>query len=84
VDLPERLPSGGAVWSGPAIVDDVVYWGSGYDTRVREMPYDGNNNKFYAFSLDGRWPCGNHASDQGSPRRSFCSLPPAPICGDEG
>jgi len=50
VDLPERLPSGGAVWSGPAIVDDVVYWGSGYDTRVREMPYDGNNNKFYAFA----------------------------------
>lgn len=48
------FPSGGAVWSGAAIVDGVVYWGSGYDTKAREMPYDGNNNKFYAFSLDGR------------------------------
>jgi polyvinyl alcohol dehydrogenase (cytochrome) len=48
------FPSGGAVWSGAAIVDGVVYWGSGYDTKAREMTYDGNNNKFYAFSLDGR------------------------------
>jgi polyvinyl alcohol dehydrogenase (cytochrome) len=48
------FPSGGAVWSGPAIVDGGVYWGSGYDTRARELPYDGNNNKFYAFSLSGR------------------------------
>ncbi|HTJ56413.1 MAG TPA: PQQ-binding-like beta-propeller repeat protein [Devosiaceae bacterium] len=48
------FPSGGAVWSGAAIVDGGVYWGSGYDTRARELPYDGNNNKFYAFSLDGR------------------------------
>jgi polyvinyl alcohol dehydrogenase (cytochrome) len=47
------FPSGGAVWSGAAIVDGAVYWGSGYDTRAREMPYEGNNNKFYAFSLDG-------------------------------
>ncbi len=47
------FPSGGAVWSGAAIVDGVVYWGSGYDTRARGMPYDGNNDKFYAFSLDG-------------------------------
>jgi polyvinyl alcohol dehydrogenase (cytochrome) len=48
------FPSGGAVWSGAAIVDGVVYWGSGYDTRERKLPYDGNNNKFYAFSLNGR------------------------------
>jgi polyvinyl alcohol dehydrogenase (cytochrome) len=47
------FPSGGAVWSGAAIVDGVVYWGSGYDTRERKLPYDGNNNKFYAFSLSG-------------------------------
>ncbi len=46
--------SGGAVWSGAAIVNGVVYWGSGYDTRERKLPYDGNNNKFYAFSLNGR------------------------------
>jgi polyvinyl alcohol dehydrogenase (cytochrome) len=48
------FPSGGAVWSGAAIVDGTIYWGSGYDTRARSMPYDGNNNKFYAFSLEGR------------------------------
>ena len=48
------FPSGGAVWSGAAIVDGVVYWGSGYDTRERKLPYNGNNNKFYAFSLNGR------------------------------
>jgi polyvinyl alcohol dehydrogenase (cytochrome) len=47
------FPSGGAVWSGAAIVDGVVYWGSGYDTKERKLPYDGNNNKFYAFSLSG-------------------------------
>jgi polyvinyl alcohol dehydrogenase (cytochrome) len=49
-----RFPSGGAVWSGAAIVDGVVYWGSGYDTKARKMTYDGNNNKFYAFSLSVR------------------------------
>jgi polyvinyl alcohol dehydrogenase (cytochrome) len=45
--------SGGAVWSGAAIVNGTVYWGSGYDTRVRKLPYDGNNSQFYAFSVDG-------------------------------
>jgi polyvinyl alcohol dehydrogenase (cytochrome) len=45
------FPSGGAVWSGAAVVDGAVYWGSGYDTKARELPYDGNNNKFYAFTL---------------------------------
>jgi len=48
------FPSGGAVWSGAAIVDGTVYWGSGYDTLARGLPYDGSNNKFYAFSLNGR------------------------------
>jgi polyvinyl alcohol dehydrogenase (cytochrome) len=48
------FPSGGAVWSGAAIVNGTVYWGSGYDTTARGMPYNGNNNKFYAFSLNGR------------------------------
>jgi polyvinyl alcohol dehydrogenase (cytochrome) len=48
------FPSGGAVWSGAAIVNGTVYWGSGYDTLARDMPYKGNNDKFYAFSLNGR------------------------------
>jgi polyvinyl alcohol dehydrogenase (cytochrome) len=48
------FPSGGAVWSGAAIVDGIVCWGSGYDTRARGLPYNGNNDKFYAFSLEGR------------------------------
>ena len=43
-----------AVWSGAAIVDGTVYWGSGYDTLARKLPYNGNNNKFYAFSPNGR------------------------------
>jgi len=37
--------SGGTVIDGPAIVDGVVYWGSGYSN-----PGTGNN-KLYAFSL---------------------------------
>jgi len=48
------FPSGGAVWSGAAIVDGAVYWGSGYDTKARDLPYDGNNNRFYAFTPEGR------------------------------
>jgi polyvinyl alcohol dehydrogenase (cytochrome) len=48
------FPSGGAVFSGAAIADGSVYWGTGYDTRARKLPYDGNSDKFYAFSLDGR------------------------------
>jgi polyvinyl alcohol dehydrogenase (cytochrome) len=48
------FPSGGAVWSGAAIVHGAVYWGSGYDTLARKLPYDGSNNKFYAFTLGGR------------------------------
>jgi polyvinyl alcohol dehydrogenase (cytochrome) len=37
--------SGGAVVGGPAIVDGVVYWGSGYRDS------GATNNKLYAFSL---------------------------------
>jgi polyvinyl alcohol dehydrogenase (cytochrome) len=40
--------SGGTVIDGPAIVDGVVYWGSGYS-----HPGTGNN-KLYAFSLQRR------------------------------
>lgn len=41
--------SGGSVNSGPAIVDGVVYWGSGY----RNFGLGSGNNAFYAFSLNG-------------------------------
>jgi hypothetical protein len=46
VDLSERR-------SG-LVVDGTVYLGSGYDTLARKLPYNGNNNKFYAFSPNGR------------------------------
>jgi polyvinyl alcohol dehydrogenase (cytochrome) len=40
--------SGGSVMSAPAIVDNVVYWGSGYSkTGFR-------NNKLYAFELEAK------------------------------
>jgi polyvinyl alcohol dehydrogenase (cytochrome) len=46
------FPSGGSVAAGPAIVNGTVYWGSGYS---RFGPGIGNgNDKFYAFSIDGR------------------------------
>jgi polyvinyl alcohol dehydrogenase (cytochrome) len=38
--------SGGSVNSSPAIVDGVVYWGSGYE-KISGTP----NNQFYAFSI---------------------------------
>jgi polyvinyl alcohol dehydrogenase (cytochrome) len=42
-------PAGSSVNAGPAIVNGVVYWGSGY-SRARS---EGNgNNKFFAFTLD--------------------------------
>ena len=41
--------AGSSVNAGPAIVDGVVYWGSGYSKARAE----GNgNNKFFAFALD--------------------------------
>jgi polyvinyl alcohol dehydrogenase (cytochrome) len=42
-------PAGSSVNAAPAIVNGVVYWGSGY-SRARS---EGNgNNKFFAFTLD--------------------------------
>jgi polyvinyl alcohol dehydrogenase (cytochrome) len=48
------FPSGGSVWSGAAIVDGSVYWGSGYSrTESFGLGYNGGNNKLYGFSLPG-------------------------------
>jgi len=41
--------AGGSVAAGPAIADETIYWGSGY-ARTGGV----GNNKFYAFSVDGR------------------------------
>ena len=41
--------SGGSVIDGPAIVDGVIYWGSGYKKIKPGMP----NNKVFAFTLGG-------------------------------
>ena len=44
-----QFPAGGSVVGGPAVVRGTVYWGSGY-ARTGGI----GNNKFYAFSVDGR------------------------------
>jgi polyvinyl alcohol dehydrogenase (cytochrome) len=44
--------AGSSVNAGPAIVDGVVYWGSGY--AHLGIPGFTTNNKLYAFSVDGR------------------------------
>jgi len=44
-----RFTAGGSVVGGPAVVRGSVYWGSGY-ARTGGV----GNNKFYAFSIDGR------------------------------
>jgi len=44
-----RYPAGGSVVAGPAIVRGTVYWGSGY-ARTGGV----GNDKFYAFSINGR------------------------------
>jgi polyvinyl alcohol dehydrogenase (cytochrome) len=41
--------AGGSVVAGPAVSRGMVFWGSGY-ARTGGV----GNNKFYAFSLDGR------------------------------
>lgn len=41
------FPSGGSVYAGASIVNGTIYWGSGYRSG-------GNNDKLYAFSLNGR------------------------------
>jgi polyvinyl alcohol dehydrogenase (cytochrome) len=45
------FPAGGSVNAGPAIVNGVVYWGSGY---AHLGPFFTGNNKFYAFSINGK------------------------------
>ena len=40
----------GSVWSGPAIANGVVYWGSGYG----RFAVPNTENKFYAFSINGK------------------------------
>ena len=44
------FPASGSVWSGPAIANGVVYWGSGYG----RFAYPNTDNKFYAFSINGK------------------------------
>jgi polyvinyl alcohol dehydrogenase (cytochrome) len=44
-----QFASGGSVNSAPAIVNGVVYWGSGY----RRRGLGSKNNKLYAFSVPG-------------------------------
>ena len=41
-----RFPSGGSVNGGAAVVDGVVYWGSGYGLWGGR-----SNNRFYAFEI---------------------------------
>jgi polyvinyl alcohol dehydrogenase (cytochrome) len=47
-----RYPAGGSVIAGASIVGDTIYWGSGY----ANLPLPGfvANNKFYAFSINGK------------------------------
>lgn len=45
--------AGSTVNAGPAIVGGTVYWGSGYAHLGPALPFTGND-KFYAFSLNGR------------------------------
>ena len=48
-----RYASGGAVWSGAAIVNGTVCWGTGYHTGHFGLGYNGDSNKLYAFTLNG-------------------------------
>lgn len=48
-DILWRFAAGGSVVAGPAIVDGVIYWGSGY-ARTGGV----GNNRFFAFSVEGR------------------------------
>src|SRR5262245_61034811 len=46
-----QYQAGSSVNAGPAVVRGSVYWGSGYSRSGIE---GSGNNKFYAFSIDGR------------------------------
>src|SRR5712672_751007 len=59
-DILWNFASGGTVLDGPAIVDGVLYWGSGY-RNIRGT----GNNKVYAFTLAGSGRGGGHSDDQG-------------------
>src|SRR5262249_30099776 len=51
-----RFQTGGSIASGPSIVNDTVYWGSGYSQFENQTPptiSTSGNNKVYAFSLPG-------------------------------
>lgn len=48
-----RYSSGGVVFAGAAIVHGTVYWGTGYHTEKFGLGYNGDNNKLYAFALNG-------------------------------
>jgi polyvinyl alcohol dehydrogenase (cytochrome) len=52
-----NFASGGTVIDGPSIVDNVLYWGSGY----RNIPPGIGNNKVYAFTLAGENDRGQHS-----------------------
>lgn len=47
-----KFAAGGSVNAGASIVNGTVYWGSGYSNLG--MPGFTANNKFYAFSINGR------------------------------
>lgn len=49
-----NFASGGSVWAGAAIVRGNVYWGSGYHPEALGLPYTGDNNKLYDFTINGR------------------------------
>jgi polyvinyl alcohol dehydrogenase (cytochrome) len=44
--------AGGSVNAGASIVNDTIYWGSGYANLG--IPGFTGNDKFYAFSVNGR------------------------------
>jgi polyvinyl alcohol dehydrogenase (cytochrome) len=46
-----KYPSGGSVIAGAVVSGGVVYWGSGYSHLGPQFK---GNNKFYAFSIDGK------------------------------
>jgi polyvinyl alcohol dehydrogenase (cytochrome) len=70
---------GGAVLSGAAVVDGSVYWGSGYHTQVLGpfFPFDGDNDKIYAFSLPQTLPQTVYVSPTavGTAADTSCSSP---------
>jgi polyvinyl alcohol dehydrogenase (cytochrome) len=46
-----QFHAGSSVNAGPAVVDGVVYWGSGFARAGLE---GSGNNRLYAFSIDGK------------------------------